>query len=104
MTPSFRQEISMSEAFIDQFTAKIDAAYKEANRGCGLVYELFERRFQAACDGLLAQVPEQHREAALQIATGKGYTTDYDPEASFSDDGCDLTGIDPHWCPCGRHE
>lgn len=94
----------MTDPFIAQFAQQIEAAYEEANRGCGLVYELFEKRFQKACDDLLASAPEEHREAALQLAIERGYCTDYDEEAAFPAGSCSLTGLDPDCCPCGRHE
>ncbi|WP_206245692.1 hypothetical protein [Novosphingobium terrae] len=94
----------MSDAFIEAFAARIEAAYQEANRGCGLVYELFASNFQHACEVLLESVPDEHRDAALQLAIAKGYCADYDEEAVFADDDCPLTGIDPYHCPCGRHE
>jgi hypothetical protein len=47
----------MRDAIIETIAAEIDAACEEANLGCGLVYELFARRFQSACDALLAKVP-----------------------------------------------
>lgn len=94
----------MSDAFIDQFAVLVDAECEEANRGCGLVFELFQQRFQHACDALLQTVPEEHREAALQLVIAKGYCVDYDEEEAFPPGSCSLTGLDPDYCPCGRHE
>jgi hypothetical protein len=94
----------MRDAIIETIAAEIDAAYEEANLGCGLVYELFARRFQSACDALLAKVPEEHRDAALRLAIMRGYCTDDDAEEAFYEGACSLTGIEPDRCPCGRHE
>jgi hypothetical protein len=81
---------------------------EEANRGCGLSYELFVKRFSQEVDNLLEVVEQPFQDLALEIATSKGYATP--EERSVMQDeieesgGCSLTGIDPYCCPCGRHE
>ncbi|MFM0275585.1 hypothetical protein PQQ59_33695 [Paraburkholderia aspalathi] len=81
---------------------------EEANRGCGLSYELFVKRFSQGVDRLLDVVEGPFQGIALEIATSKGYATP-DERAAMQDEieasgGCSLTGIDPYCCPCGRHE
>jgi hypothetical protein len=74
LIPSNRQETIMNHSIIAEFTAKIDAACEEAHRGCGLSDVLFTARFQEACEGLLASVPDEHRAEALAIAEAQGLT------------------------------
>lgn len=39
-----------------------------ANAGCGLVYELYQRRLSGAIDGLVNDLPAEHQARALEIA------------------------------------
>ncbi|WP_413460580.1 hypothetical protein [Herbaspirillum huttiense] len=86
----------------------LEALYDEANRGCGLVYELMVDRFSTAVDSGIDEIEKEFQEEAFQLARSMGYTS---PEERLQthkenqDDGyCPLTGIDPDCCPCGRHE
>lgn len=83
-------------------SARIDAAEKEAHRGCGLSYELYEKRVQAAYAEILASVPESEREEVEQVLRSRGYDPDFEPYKAGPGE-CDLTGIEVDCCPCGGH-
>lgn len=86
----------------------ISTMASESNRGCGLSYELFVKRFSAAVDDALDQVEPAFRDLAIEVAKGHDYATVEElnamQEEIESSGGCSLTGIDPDCCPCGRHE
>lgn len=92
----------MQENFTQTFTAELEAASHEANHGCGLSYELYEERFQAACDRLLRGAHDTHYPEALELAKAAGYNEEY-TGMEVQEDGCSLTGIDMNYCHCGRH-
>lgn len=81
---------------------------EEANRGCGQSYELFVKRFSSNVDDFLEVVEAPYQAIALEAAISKGYATPAEREQMQEeierDGGCSLTGIDPHYCPCGQHE
>ncbi len=76
-----------------------------ANKGCGLIYELYQRRLSSAIDGLLAELPETHRAQALEIARTKyDYLTQTqiaEAELEDQENGLCAHGIDPRCCPAG---
>lgn len=86
----------------------ISTMASESNRGCGLSYELFVKRFSAAVENALDEVEPAYRDLAIEVANAHGYATaaelDAMQEEIESSGGCSLTGIDPDCCPCGRHE
>lgn len=73
-----------------------------ANRGCGLVYELYVERFSAAFD---SRFPPGHlqREAALALARGDYLTPrELDCLRQQADEiGLCSHGLEPDCCPCG---
>jgi len=86
----------------------ISTMASEANRGCGLSYELFVKRFSVMVDDALDQVEPAYRDLAIEVAKAHDYATaeelDAMQEEIENSGGCSLTGIDPDCCPCGRHE
>ena len=88
--------------------AELDMIASEENKGCGLSFELFVKRFSDAVDDFLDEIDEAWVAVALEIAKSQGYATpaerDEMQEAIEASGGCPLTGIDPWCCPCGRHE
>lgn len=88
--------------------AELSAMAEEANRGCGLSYELFVKRFSGDADDYIDALEPAFQSLAREIATAKGYATPEERDAMQADieesGGCSLTGIDPWCCPCGRHE
>lgn len=98
------QAFDDSELNEQAWTAKCAELSDAANRGCGLVYEVFELRLGASIDAELEQVPELLRARAIEIATRHGYTTTEQraqTERMLQDDGCCSHGLDPHCCPMG---
>lgn len=83
--------------------AIIKAAEDDAYRGCGQSDVLYEARVQRAYAAILNKTPATER-AATEIALRKrGFDPDFVPYKA-SEGECSTTGIDEHWCPCGRHE
>lgn len=89
-------------------SAELEAMASASNRGCGLSYELFVKRFSDDVDSFIEEVEPQYRALALEIAKAQGYATAEERDAMQDEieesGGCSLTGIDPWCCPCGRHE
>jgi hypothetical protein len=89
-------------------TEWIKAMADEATRGCGQVYELFEKRFSGMVDARLDEVESDYQALAIEIAKSHGYATTEELDVAWKEieasGGCSLTGIDPWCCPCGRHE
>lgn len=87
---------------------ELSAMASEAQRGCGLSYELFVKRFSSDADDYLDMLEPSFRAMGEEIATAMGYATQQErdkmQEEIEESGGCSLTGIDPWCCPCGRHE
>lgn len=76
----------------------------QANSGCGLVYENYERSFCQNVNHALSQIDMAHRERAVQIATRYGYVSAAQrvaSEALLRLSGSCSHGIDPYHCPVG---
>lgn len=78
--------------------------YDEANQGCGLIYEVFTRRFDESVDEFANTFPEGIKAIILKYAADFGYgdsqqdNDDYDPDPEFKT--C-IHGLDPDCCPAG---
>lgn len=83
-------------------SARIEAAEKEAARGCGLSDVLYEARVQAAYAQILASAPDNERSDAEAALKARGYDPEFEPFVAAPGE-CSVTGIEEHWCPCGRH-
>lgn len=92
----------------ERIEAELSAMAEEANRGCGLSYELFVKRFSSNADDYIDALEFPFQSLAREIATELGYATPDERDALQAEieesGGCSLTGIDPWCCPCGRHE
>ncbi|WP_423383488.1 hypothetical protein [Burkholderia sp. LMG 32019] len=92
----------------DGIAAVLDSMAAEAQRRCGLSYELFVKLFSADVEGLFGELEMPFQSVALEIAKTMEYATPEELEQMQEDieesGGCSLTGIDPWCCPCGRHE
>lgn len=75
----------------------------EANRGCGLSYDLFVDRFSVSVDN--AYPPDSpNREAALELARPMGYATPEERAATQAEllaQGYCTHGIEKNCCPLG---
>ena len=84
--------------------ARCEEMAAEANRGCGLVYELFESNFSAKVNAALNSVLSTHHSQALEIARRFGYESPDELAKcaeSLTADGCCSHGLDPYNCPVG---
>ncbi|BAI96640.1 MULTISPECIES: hypothetical protein [Sphingobium] len=90
---------------LEQFRAETDRLAKAEMRAtAGATYELYARRFSADCARLIDDLDPQLRRYAFMIAVYHGYTEDEDElYPDFGPGYCSLTGIDEHYCHCGRH-
>lgn len=91
---------SMDEATL---TAQLERLAAEANRRCGLSYDLFVEKFSAAVDG---QFPPGSplRSTALALARPQGYASEDERAQSQADlhaMGYCSHGIDRDCCPAG---
>lgn len=73
----------------------------EANRGCGLSFELFEQRFSNSVKGVVVGLSHEDREAVLELAHPLGYAEKPYLDNPDADDGCCAHGMDPYNCPVG---
>jgi hypothetical protein len=77
---------------------------EQANKSCGLVYEIFARDFSRAVNHALNSLPEAHRTEAIEIAKRLGWATAEELAQSqrlMDEAGCCAHGIDPDCCPRG---
>lgn len=95
----------MNKAFdVAAWEARCEEMAAEANRGCGLVYELFESSFSAKVNAALKVVLSTHHCQALEIALRYGYASADElakAEEALTADGCCSHGLDPYNCPAG---
>ncbi len=84
--------------------ARCEEMAAEANRGCGLVYELFESNFSAKVHAALKGLLSTHHGQALEIARRYGYASADElakTAEALAADGCCSHGLDPYNCPAG---
>ncbi|EBU4165666.1 CcgAII protein [Salmonella enterica] len=99
----------MTYSTIDQcltaFREQCTILASKANAGCGLIYELYQRRLSAAIDGCLETVPTQYRPQAVELARREfDYLSQAEIEEEIrqdSENGICCHGIDRDCCPCG---
>lgn len=70
---------------------------KEAGKGTGLVYLLYQRKFKSLISEAIAALPIEHRQQATVIADLYGYS---EPDEEIGDGECSH-GLDPFCCPAG---
>ena len=70
-------------------SAVIKRIEEEAHRGCGLHYEIFERRSHDGLINVLNRLNEEDRALLLKEANGRGYSLDADSldkiDAAYND-------------------
>ncbi|AGH51917.1 hypothetical protein G432_21190 (plasmid) [Sphingomonas sp. MM-1] len=88
-----------------QFREEADRVSKAMMRQtAGGSYEMYERWFTEALEPTVDKLDPALRTQAIVIATELGYIDD--PEvmaAGFGPGLCSISGIDEHYCHCGRH-
>lgn len=52
----------------EKFLSELDVLSKESMPGCGLVFELYQRRLSAAIDKVVAGLPEEQHACAFELA------------------------------------
>ncbi|BDW09622.1 CcgAII protein [Escherichia coli] len=52
----------------EKFLSELDVLSKEIMPGCGLVFELYQRRLSAAIDKVVAGLPEEQHAQAFELA------------------------------------
>ena len=88
----------------------IEQLAKQANRGCGLSFELYSRRFQSSVNALLERLPDDEKETVIALAEGHGYerdqpnvvqksTPEWDEDTRYCSHGIELG-----CCPAGCGE
>ena len=102
MTQTSNGTAVQREQTLSTIRARLERAAAEAQRGCGLSYDLYVRRFSAEAEPLLDAVDPDLRSEAAAIAAALGYG-DEEVDADYGPGVCSLTGIDEYCCPCGRH-
>lgn len=91
-------------AAIRQFRADTARLAGDTARATGgASYELYALRFSEACDALLDALDPATRDQAVGIAEYHGYFEDDEAEAGFGPGLCSFSGIEAHYCHCGRH-
>lgn len=79
-------------------------AEAEMRATAGATYELYARQFSTACARAINKLDPDLRRYAVKIANDHGYIAGEDERyADFGPGLCSLTGIDEHYCHCGRH-
>ncbi|CAI1931469.1 Uncharacterised protein [Serratia entomophila] len=99
----------MTTLTIDQclsaFREQCSILASQANAGCGLIYELYQRRLSASIDGYLEAIPEEYRQQAVELARSEfDYLSQAEIEEEIRRDreqGICSHGIDRNCCPLG---
>lgn len=88
----------------DAWRTRCDALAKNANKGCGLSYDLFVEMFSGGVKRHLDGMPEEWKADAETIARDFGYATPAELEKMRDEQaamGCCSHGLDPDCCPAG---
>lgn len=88
--------------FEKNFIASCDRLAEEIKSGCGLSYELYQRRLSTGIENLIYNLPEQDKDAAFSIARRKyDYMNQAETKEMDRDLGLCSHGFEPYYCPCG---
>ncbi|EMM4514139.1 CcgAII protein [Salmonella enterica] len=89
----------------NEFRAQYETLSSEAYAGCGLIYELAQRRLSAAIDGYIATLPPEFRGTAIELARREyGYMSPEEIQEEIErdrEDGYCSHGIDRNCCNLG---
>ncbi|EKO6116475.1 CcgAII protein [Klebsiella pneumoniae] len=89
----------------DKFRSELDVLSKKTMPGCGLVYELYQRRLSAAIDNLVATLPAEQHAQAFELARQEfDYLSAEDIAEEIrrdSENGYCSHGLDRNCCPLG---
>ncbi|WP_313397369.1 hypothetical protein [Acinetobacter variabilis] len=89
----------------EKVRADMDSMSKQAQAGCGCIYELYVRRLSADIDNYIAALPATQQPHALRLAKNE---FDYQSADEINEQmmrdreqGLCSHGIEPDCCPCG---
>ncbi|NVP01909.1 hypothetical protein HWA77_16970 [Photobacterium damselae subsp. damselae] len=85
----------------NNFQVIIEQLAQDANKSCGLVYELFVERFTNSVDTFLSSLSHNEKEQVLTIAQRYGYSACVDEDIDDNDCTVCCHGIDIDCCPAG---
>ncbi|TWQ42617.1 CcgAII protein [Xanthomonas vasicola] len=89
----------------EQCRTHIAALAEQANAGCGLIYELYQRRLSGRIDGYVATIPAEHQQPVIALARKEfDYLTAEEIASQIERDhdaDCCSHGIDRNYCPAG---
>mgnify|MGYP000179509250 CR=1 FL=1 len=83
---------------------KIETFIEQANKSCGLSYEVFIKNFSSLIDDYVAQQDSSIKPAILELAKQHDYATAEEIETMDKenyDAGLCGHGLDPDCCPAG---
>ncbi|EBW7114658.1 CcgAII protein [Salmonella enterica subsp. enterica serovar Telelkebir] len=90
---------------LSSFRTECSTLSSQANAGCGMIYELYQRRLSASIDGYLETIPAVYREQAIEVARREfDYLSPEEIEEEIRRDrehGYCCHGIDRNCCPLG---
>ena len=89
----------------DQCRAHIATLADEAKGGCGLIYELYQRRLNGCIAAYVGTLPAEHQQPAIELARQEfDYLAAHEIASQIErdhDDGYCSHGIDARYCPAG---
>ncbi|WP_186214781.1 hypothetical protein [Burkholderia gladioli] len=91
----------------DEMDAMLAEMAESANRGCGLVYELFAERFSGSVDSMVEGWSDEARSQFIALANNHGYCSREERDAADSsrrEEGLCSHFLDAQTCPCGCFE
>lgn len=92
---------------VDEMNALLSEMAESANRGCGLVYELFADRFSGSVDSMVEGWSDESRNQFIALANDHGYCSREERDAADSsrrEEGLCSHFLDAQTCPCGCFE
>jgi hypothetical protein len=106
-SPKLQKDLAMPNKNIE-YRQVLEKMSSQANDNCGLVYELFAKRFSSMVDAYAAQLLPEGKAAFVELASGEFdyHTPEQRAEQRKSSDEMGLCchGLDEQTCPCGCFE
>lgn len=96
---------TLQSVALEQFRADAKRVSEAMMRQtAGGTYEMYERWFTEALEPYVEELDPGVRHHAIPIARNLGYIEDAEVlAAGFGPGLCTISGIDEHYCHCGRH-
>lgn len=100
--------MNIDNDFLNAFHAQCDELARKIMPGCGLSYELYQRRLSAAIDDCIDKIPSKYRDQAVELARRKfEYLSSEEITEGIRQDrenGNCCHGFDHNCCPLGCGE